>query len=340
MRHPAYNLKVNKEADRAVMVETVKRTIPLFGNESDYRYFGLGGPFLEDMKRVHSAFPNIKLVSIEGDIQTLERQRYHRFINDDCLELVHASAHNYFRNDYIPGKKDIIWLDYLNFGKQELADFVLLATSVSVGSMLRMTVRGEWKDKLPGAAAAEDDWDKIFRKFRGHFGDLAPRCLEKDDFTEGSRYTKLLMTIIVNAVRSALAPPLPRYFQPLVANYYKDETRMLSLMGVIADSPVPENQQKVGEAFCDSKIVKAFIDWDLASLDGQTVHQLDVPSLSARERMALDRFLPLSGNEERIKKCLNELPYLVGGNHADHRKLVERYAALSPYYAQFARVAY
>jgi len=338
MRHPAYNLKVNKEADRAVMIETIRRTIPLFGSESDYSYIGLGGPFLEDMKRVHTTFPAIKLVSIEEDEDTRERQEYHRFINADHLELVRLEVHDYFRNHYSPNKKDIIWLDYLNFGRQELSDFVLLATKVSVGSMLRITVRGEWKDKLPGAASSNEDWNKIFTKFRNSFGELAPEDLDKDDFLDGHRYSLLLTSMIVAAVRDELAPPLPRYFQPLVANFYKDETRMLSVMGVVSDTPTKENQAKVGEAICDSGIVAAFNDWDLASLDGQTVHQLDVPSLSIRERMALDRHLPLS-TPERIAACLLELPYRVGGSPADHERLIRRYAALSPYYAQFARVA-
>ena len=338
MRHPAYNLKVNKEADRAVMVETIRRSIPLFGVESDYSYIGLGGPFLEDMKRVHSTFPAIKLISIEENAHTRQRQEYHRFINDDHLELVQGGAHDYFRERYVPSDKDIIWLDYLNFGRQELSDFVLLATKVSVGSMLRITVRGEWKDKLPGAADSDGDWDKIFARFRSNFGDLAPEILEKDDFLVGGRYTKMLTSMIVAAVRDELAPPLPRYFQPLVANYYKDETRMLSVMGVVSNTPAPEKQEKVGESFCASEIVKAFSDWDLASLDGETVHQLDVPSLSLMERMALDRHLPLS-TAERIKACLCELPYLIGGSPGDHERLIQRYAALSPYYAQFARVA-
>ncbi len=337
MRHPAYNLKVNKEADRAVMIETIRRAIPLFGTESDYRYIGFGGPFLEDMKRVHGAFPSVKLVSLEGNVETFKRQDFHRFINDDRLELVFGKSHVYLRTKYVPEGKEIIWLDYLNFGREELADFVFLATKVATGSMLRITVRGEWKDKLPGAAAPKDEWAKVFHSFKNNFGDLAPEVLEPDDFLDGIRYCSILTKMVVAAVQDELAPPLPRYFQPLVANFYKDETRMLSVMGVVADTPSDERVEAIGAVMVDSIVAKAFNDWDLASLNGETVHQLDVPSLSLKERLALDRHLPLTSSE-REAKCLNELPYLVGGSQADHERLMRRYAALSPYYSQFARV--
>ena len=337
MRHPAYNLKANKEADRAVMIETIRRTIPLFGTESDYRYIGFGGPFLEDMKRVHGAFPSIKLLSLEGNPETFKRQEYHRFVNDERLELAFGKSHDYLRATYEPQGKEIIWLDHLNFGREELSDFVFLATKVGTGSMLRITFRGEWKDKLPGAASPDADWTKIFKNFKNNFGDLAPESLEPDDFLDGQKYCAIVTRMVVAAVQDELAPPLPRYFQPLVANFYRDETRMLSIMGVVADAPPLEQVVAIGTVDVDSTIANAFRNWDLASLNGETVHLLDVPSLSLKERLALDRHLPLT-SAERQAECLKELPYLVGDSAADHERLMRRYAALSPYYSQFARV--
>lgn len=336
MRHPAYNLKVNKEADRAVMIETIRRAIPVFGKESEYRYIGFGGPFLEDMKRVHRAFPEIKLVSLEGDEETYKRQEFHRFLNNEQLELVQGKSHEYLRTKYIPSGKEIIWLDYLNFGTRELTDLVFLATKVATGSMLRITVRGEWNGKLPGAAS-EEEWIKVYKIFKDKFGALAPGELEPDDFLDGTRYCSIITQIVIAAVQDELSPPLPRYFQPLVANFYKDETRMLSVMGVVAETPTDERTDVIGTVTVDSMIARAFKDWDLASLNGETVHQLDVPSLSLKERLALDRHLPLT-NEERKVECLKELPYLVGRSVDDHERLMRRYATLSPYYSQFARV--
>lgn len=289
------------------------------------------------MKRVHAAFPSIKLVSLEGNAETLKRQNFHRFINEEILALLDGKSHHYLRTKYEPQGKEVFWLDHLNFGREELLDFVFLATKVATGSMLRMTVRGDWKDKLPGAAAPVHEWENVFQSFKKNFGDLAPEVLEPDDFLDGMRYCSMLTQMIVAAVQDELAPPLPRYFQPLVANFYKDETRMLSIMGVVADSPPDEQVEAIGTVMVDSLIAKAFSDWDFSSLNGETVHQLDVPSLSLKERLALDRHLPLT-NKDREEECLKELPYLVGGSKADHERLMRRYAALSPYYSQFARV--
>ena len=112
---------------------------------------------------------------------------------------------------------------------------------------------------------------------------------------------------------------------------------MLSVMGVVADKPPDERLEIIGTVTVDSIIANAFNDWDLASLNGETVHQLDVPSLSLKERLALDRHLPIT-SVQREAECLKELPYLVGGSQADHERLIRRYASLSPYYSQFARV--
>lgn len=338
MRHPAYNLKVNKDADRAVMVETIRRGVALFGADSEYCYIGFGGPFLEDMKRVHASFPEMRLISLEEDKQTFRRQEFHRFVNNEYLELTNCKAHRFFRDKYTPSGKEIIWLDYLNFGKEELSDFVYLATKVSSGSMLRITVRGEWKDKLPGVAN-EDEWQRIYAKFRNDFGDLTPEKLVPDDFLEGARYCGILSDMIVSAVRDELSPPLPRYFQPLVSNFYKDETRMFSLMGVVMNVPAPDSQVQLGDTVCNRRVFEAFKDWDLSSLDGKKVHLLDVPSLSMKERTALERHLPLLSNPNRAAACIDELPYLIGGSQADHDRLIRRYATLSQYYTQFARVA-
>lgn len=338
MRHPAYNLKVNKEADRAVMIETIRRGLTVFGQEDEYHYIGLGGPFLEDMRRVHSSFPEMKLRSLEEDPETFLRQKFHRFINNAYLELINCKAHRYIREIYEPSGKEIIWLDYLNFGQEEISDLAYLASIVPSGTMLRITVRGEWNDKLPGVEN-EADWERLYVKFRNRFRVLAPEKLEPEDFIEGGRYCGILADMLISAVRQVLRPPLPRYFQPLVANFYKDETRMFSLMGVVADIPATEQQVQVGDAICDRRIFEAFADWDLASLDGKKIHILDVPTLSMKERMALEQHLPLLSNPNRARACVVELPYLIGSSHADHDRLIRRYATLAEYYAMFARVA-
>lgn len=338
MRHPPYNLKVNKEADRAVMIETIRRALAAFQySERDYRYIGLGGPFLEDFKRVHAAFPKMKLLSIEEDPATHLRQEFHRFVNKKYLDLHCGDAHDYIRKFYEPSGKEIIWLDYLDFKLEELNDFVFLATKAPIGTMLRITIRAQWLEHLPGVAEVEK-WAEIFKRFGDRFGDLAPAQLDPEDFRDGARYCVLLNNILVGAVRDELAPPLKRYFQPLTATFYRDETRMFSLMGMVVGRPKMEQQQEVRGETCDRRIVKAFVGWDLASLDGKQVHLLDVPALSDKERLALQLHLPLE-NRKRRSDCLKELPYLIGNNKDDHRRRILRYAALSPYYAQFARLA-
>lgn len=337
LRHPAYNLKVNKDADRAVLIEIARRAMTCLGDQGEYRYIGMGGPFLEDLKAMHSAFPRMQLFSIEEDPHTHKRQEFHRFINGQILTIHSSDVHDFIRNQYRTSGKEIFWLDYTKFGLKELNDFVFLSSMLPTGSIIRITICAQWLDYLPGAVD-EAGWKTIYSRFRDKFGVLVPDKLTPEDFKDKDRYAAMLNSILIGAVRNELAPPMSRYFQPLSCTVYKDETQMLSLAGAIVETPGPEQQVKCGNAICHVDIAQAFKDWDLSSLDGTAIHLLDVPALSHKERLSIQRHLPLHDNASK-NACINEFPYLLGNNNSDHERRILRYASLAPYYVQFAKMA-
>ena len=64
MKQPPYHLRPNKAVDRLALVEAIKR-LGRMGDLSEYTYYGLGGPYLEDFRLLYELCPEIKMVSIE-----------------------------------------------------------------------------------------------------------------------------------------------------------------------------------------------------------------------------------------------------------------------------------
>lgn len=337
MRHPAYNLKVNKDADRLVLIETVRRILhALHLKETDYKYWGFGGPFLEDLKLMHSAFPNMPLLSIEKDVNTVKRQEFHRFINNHRLELIQADSTSYIRAQHKPDGREIVWLDYTVFGKREINDFIALALQLPEGSVIKVTFCAQFTNSFP-PINDEMAWGSVYRKYRDKYALPTPDILTPDLFVEQEMYAKLMHDSIIKATKVAFRPPLNRYFQPLVSTVYKDETQMLSITGAILSCPPADKQTKVGDFFCDPTIRDNFNSWDLSSLDGNSLHLLDVPAMSNKERLSLQKFLPFFQAQDEAN-CISELPHLLGNNIGDHEKRVRRYASLAPYYSHFGKI--
>src|SRR5258708_1078485 len=79
MRHPPYHLRPHKAVDRLLFVEILQRLPALTGVAiGRYTYYGLGGPFLDDCRALHQAFPDTRLVSFEKNAQTFKRQQFHK----------------------------------------------------------------------------------------------------------------------------------------------------------------------------------------------------------------------------------------------------------------------
>lgn len=336
MRHPAYHLKINKDADRLIMVEAMRRLFRAFDlDESATTYWSFGGPFLEDMRLVHGAFPSMRLASIERDANTVKRQDYHRFINKSRLDIIKEDS-NSFINRYSPTGADIIWLDYLTFSKAEVKEVMALLPRLQEGSLIKITFSAQWLTEFP-PISAEKEWAQIYSRFYDKFSLGDPSKLTEGDFTDSHDFAKLLNRELMILMRGCFKM-LNRHFQPLVSNVYKDETQMISIMGVIAPNPMPDKTVKVGENDCNQEVIKYFSDWDLVTLDGSNVVVVDLVPVSHKERLALQAHLPVTSPDE--KNCLYEcLPYLLGNNIDDHKRRLDRYASMSSYYGYFGKVS-
>lgn len=332
MKHPAYNLKPNKHADRAVFLETTRRVFKAFGSEEKYRYVGLGGPFLEDFRLIHNAFPEMKLLSIEANEETHKRQEFHRFANEDLHEIRHSDVNEFVTNYSTEDFKENVWFDLYSLDDSgDLADIASLAEQLPVRSILRVTLPAEPKN-IPGVA----DTQKVtsyLQNFRNKFGVLTPEKLQLEDFRDGDSYCSLLSKIFSRAIEGAFPPTGNVFFQPLCFSFYRDDTRMFSFCGIILERESGENSDR-------KKIEDAFSDWDLNSLDGDTIHHLTIPALSIKERLTLERFLPLAEDKTNKANYVSSLGYLLHYKSEYHEKEMERYASFYNLYPQFFKAQF
>ena len=179
MKHPPYHLRVNKAIDRFLLVEILdilKRHCDL----SDYTYYGFGGPFLEDCRVIHSRCPEIKIVSIEKNQQTFERQQFHRFSKN--LELRGEDFASFLANFSSSGG-EIFWLDYTDLKFGHFEDFISVLGKVSEESVVKITIRAEPPEK---------EWEE----FQREYDQILPSSAKRTAIKRRVPFSKLLQEMI------------------------------------------------------------------------------------------------------------------------------------------------
>jgi hypothetical protein len=311
MKHPAYHLRVNKTVDRLTLIDAVKR-IARLNNLAEYTYYGFGGPYLEDFRLLYEFYPEIKMVSIESDDETFKRQRFHAPCNESQLKLRKLNFKSFLARYDPRDEKSIFWLDYtgLEFGNFE--DFMLLLGNVSANSIIKITLRCESTDYI-----GKDDKQEEFRQ---KFEEVLPYSyatppIHLVDFAE------LLQDMVQIAAQKSLSSGMPMTFHPISSFCYKDGVGMFTLTGVVC--------QRTETA----KINAAFKGWKFANLTWKRPMLIDLPTLSTKERLHLQRRLPCSKGSGRTLRLA--LGYLIEGNKKSTEKRLKQYADFhrySPYF--------
>ena len=125
------------------------------------------------------------------------------------------------------------------------------------------------------------------------------------------------------AAQQALPASGESVFQLLNSSYYRDSLQMLSVTGIVC------NKNKVSE------IRQWFENWEFTNLKWAPPHKIDVPILSVKERLHLERYLPTG---DPTGSALSEvLDYSIDGDEK-HEKL-KQYEEYYRYYPYFARVS-
>lgn len=314
MRHPPYHLRVNKAIDRFLLVEIIDR-LKRHCEISDYTYYGFGGPFLEDCRLIHNRCPEIKIVSIEKNEHTFKRQEFHRFSKN--LDLKRTDFASFLANFSSDGK-EIFWLDYTNLRLGHFEDFRNILVKVSENSIVKITVRAELPEPSSNGLSA---WEEFEQKY----GQILPASTRQTAIERLSPFVKLLQDMFQIASQQALPESGESVFQLLDSAHYNDQTEMLSITGMVC------NKNDVSE------IRRWFKNWAFRNLDWKAPRKIDVPTLSAKERLHLEKYLPTKAKTGR--SLARALGYRIDNSDSGHLEKLKQYEKFYQYYPYFARIS-
>ena len=307
MAHPPYHLKTNKAIDRLLLVDILD-VLKMNCGLSDYTYYGFGGPFLEDCRLIHNRCPEIQIVSIEKDEETFKRQEFHSFSKN--LELRNEDFSDFLLNFSSSGKV-IFWLDYTDRKLERFNEFKSILGKVSENSVVKITIR------------AERDQQNL-AKFKEQYPKICPPSTQQNDIKETVRLVKLLQDMLEITAQQALPASGESVFQLLNSSYYRDQTRMLSVTGIVC------NKNEVSE------IQQWFRNWEFINLKWTPPHKIDVPILSIKERLHLEKHIP---TPDRTGHTLSDaLGYKIDRDE-EHLEKLKQYEEFYQYYPYFARVS-
>ena len=307
MAHPPYHLKTNKAIDRLLLVDILDVLKMNYGL-SDYTYYGFGGPFLEDCRLIYNRCPEIQIVSIEKDEETFKRQEFHSFSKN--LELRNEDFSDFLLNFSNSGKA-IFWLDYTDRKLERFNEFKSILGKVSENSVVKITIR------------AERDQQNL-AKFKEQYPKICPPSTQHNDIKETVRLVKLLQDMLEITAQQALPTSGESVFQLLNSSYYRDQTRMLSVTGIVC------NKNTVLE------IQQWFKNWKFINLKWMPPHKIDVPILSIKERLHLEKHIP---TPDRTGHTLSDaLGYKIDRDE-EHLEKLKQYEEFYQYCPYFARVS-
>lgn len=292
-----YRLRPNKAVDRELFLSLLVRLTPKLGLEK-YHYIGLGGPFLEDFRLVHSRIGIGRkrrgrrigrLTCVESMPEVHKRQRFNRPLAS--IKCVHSTLESFLDRTTFTTPA-IIWFDYTTPRgiPSQIRRFAATIGKVPIGSILRVTLNADpsslgepppAKD-LSVAVDGEVSVDRAqkptmaewrFERFKERLGTLVPAGVTADGMTF-KRYGPTLLQVLKLAVEKEELSFTDRRIVWALATHYADGQAMVTAALVVCP---PE----------DRMIEKLVKDWEFyATTDNP--HRLDLPALSSLERLTME----------------------------------------------------
>jgi hypothetical protein len=328
MKHPPYHLRVNKAVDRLMLVDVV-RSLSSDQRYREYTYYSLAGPFLEDLRVMDHYFPDMRLISLEANEQTFRRQEFHKF--NSRIDIRRTTFRNFISADYLPGEKDIFWLDYTDLRYPHFEEFQQTLQKVPPGSVVRITLRAEPEFDIESLnnrvspeeiskvrASLQEDFESEFKKVLPH---PVPSA-----FDTPKNFVSSVQNMVKRAASIALDTPGSSCdFLHVHSVYYSDNTIMISVTGIVC----LRNEIDRFKSQLSSMKISDF-EWNLPRI-------INIPSLSIKERMLLEKYLPISSEEDSGSILFEKLSYKIDDSDKRCKQQLAHYAEYFRDYPLFIR---
>ncbi|HZH38967.1 MAG TPA: O-methyltransferase [Bacillales bacterium] len=318
-----YHLRANKAIDRYAFLELLSK-IDRYSPISQYKYIGFGGPSLEDFKYIHSRFGLGNMLSIEGDPNVYNRQKFNQPHN--CIDCLQQSS-SVFIDEFQRTQETIIWLDYMSHKelRNQIEEFRATISKLELLDIIKITVNSH----AAAYVQSQEDMKPLelhearITHLKTVLGENFPAAEVTVDMMTEKRFPEALHLVLKYAANLAMVGQNDIYFQPLTAFSYKDGHQMLTVTGIIL-----ERNEKQG--FLD----KTNIDkWELSNIDSEPPRRINVPDLTIKERLHIDSRLPNS----EAKTIQDELGFLFAKEKSISLEMLETYVLFyrqSPYFSR------
>jgi hypothetical protein len=273
----------------------------------------MGGPTLEDFRLIYEFYPEIRMVCIERDPETYKRQRFHLPCRSHRLKLENTTFQSFLAQYDANDEKSIFWMDYTDLKLAHFDDFMELLGKVGTNSLVKITLRCDPRDYAKTEQA--EDFRKKFEALLPNASDPPPAQLDK--------FALLLQKMVQIASQKALPSAMPSMFLPVSSFYYRDGVGIFTLSGVVC--------RRTEEV----TFRKALKQWPFANMNWNEPREINVPSLSIKERLHLQRHLPSGGNAGRSLRRV--LGYLIDEDMEQTETQLQQYADFHRYFPYFIK---
>jgi hypothetical protein len=275
MSEPPYHLRINKYVERHLFVELLKRVgaaLPMA--IADYPYVGLGGPYLADFALLQDEFGFLQMTSLETESHVRRRQQFNL---PHCRVAASKRSTNDFVESFAGTKPAIVWFDYSRplWAEQieESCDLIAKMSSLSIFKITLACVTG------PTGPLGRGATEERIGRFNEMFEDYGPFSGEAIIPTNLPR---TLYGILKKTIAYRLGDNPNHTAKTLASFAYNDGTPILTVaLAVGAITAIDGLIQKSGMR-----------SWSFADLNWRGPRLIDVPVLTFRERLAIDRLLP------------------------------------------------
>jgi hypothetical protein len=319
-RTSAYLLRPNKAVDRLLFADLLDRLDASLSIGKRFKYIGMGAAYMEDFRLLHERFPRMRMVSLEELPHVYSRQRFNR--PHSAIKFLQHSTRQWIEQN-IPSKSPhVIWLDFQGKQRQDqISQFQSLVMGAAKPSILRITLDASI-ETLGGNSTPAQKLERL----KSQLGDLIADDTTADDIV-GRGLEEILRDVVLRAASRALRSQPSVRFQPLLVVSYKDTSRVLTITGLLCD------RDKLDAVASKSGLY----DWEYSWLRSNTILKIDLPELSARERLALNQMLPVKAKS--ISHIHKAFGFWLAAEEAESEKMLASYIQFARHYPQFARVS-
>jgi hypothetical protein len=306
-----YRLRPNKAVDRELFISLLLRLGPALKLEN-YEYIGMGGPFLDDFRLVHSRIGIDRMTCVESDANVHRRQLFNRPV--ESVKCVYANLDDYLDEEDLV-EPVIIWFDYTHPKKivSQISRFSQSIGTVPLYSILKITLNanpGSLGTPPPESASNDALFHWRLDKFKDKMGSFCPNFITFEGM-KSKQYGRSILCALKIAVEQEVLKHAERKVVWALSTHYADGQAMVTATIIVCEE-------------ADTQVESLVQEWSYCSAPTNPL-PIDLPVLSAFERLTIEADL---NAHTKLNYSLPVSP-LAGDPLTDFRKFYRIYPHFS-----------